>query len=109
MNLHSSFVALLNIATEDLVSAGAGVGEHCHLQLGKQQEQGHKSQIKEMAVGLQTARALVLYLAQLGCLAPWRGGWSLVHAVLFIANLAFSLLCLERLSKTYSREMNLFW
>lgn len=46
MNLHSS-VALLNIATEDLLSAGAGVGEHCHLQLGKLQKQGHKSQIRD--------------------------------------------------------------
>lgn len=29
------------------------------------------------------------------------GGWSFVHAVLFIANMAFSFLCLERLSKIY--------
>lgn len=93
MNLHSG-VALLNIVTEDLLSAGAGVGEHCHLQLGKQQKQGHKSPIKEMAVGLQTARALLLCLAQLGNLPPRRGGWSFFHAVLFIANVAFSLLCL---------------
>lgn len=89
MNLHSG-TALLNIATDDLLSAGAGVGEHCHLQLGKQQKQGHKSQIKEMAVGLQTARAPVLYSAQLDDLAPWRGGWSFVCAVLFVANMAYS-------------------
>lgn len=100
MNLHSG-AALLNIATEELLSAGAGVGEHCHLQLGKQQKQGHKPQIREMAVGLQTARALVLCSAQLGNLSPWRGGWSFVRAVLFVANMAFSLLCLERLSKIY--------
>lgn len=59
MNLHSS-AALLNIATEDLLSADAGVGEHCHLQLGKLQKQRHKSQIKEMAVGLQQSPGPVL-------------------------------------------------
>lgn len=44
MNLHSG-VALLNIATEDLLSAGAGVGEHCICSWGSSRNRGtnHKS------------------------------------------------------------------
>lgn len=44
MNLHYS-AALLNIATKYLSSVSTDGGEHCHLQLGKLQKQGHKSQI----------------------------------------------------------------
>lgn len=108
VNLHSG-TALLNIATEESLSAGAGVGEHCHLQPERQQKQGHKSQIKEMAVGLQTARALVLYPAQLGNLPPWRGDGLLFVLSFSLQTWHFPSCAWRDYLRFISIEMNLFW
>lgn len=108
VNLHSG-TALLNIATEESLSAGAGVGEHCHLQPGRQQKQGHKSQIKEMAVGLQTARALVLYPAQLGNLPPWRGDGLLFMLSFSLQTWHFPSCAWRDYLRFISIEMNLFY